>query len=218
LSGFVRLAGLAAVFSSALLIASCGGGGGSSSPSPTATPTTAPTSTPTSAPTSTPTGTPTATPSPAATTAPLSATVSFATVGAYGLSLTFSPPPSPAGVVVNAVSYSGAPPTAVPTNAPGAQPSPAAGTTPTVVSSFTFQIPAGQPAVTVPSPRQAFVGLAAPAAGTNYYTYFADITAKTSNGYSGPLTYAGGSAVEPPSGSGATLTPGDVYVVELVNF
>ncbi len=229
LSRATRLAGFGLLFSSAVLIANCGGGGGGgSSAAPTAAPTAtasaAPTSTASAAPTSTasaaPTYTPTATatPTPASTTVPLTSTVSFATVGAYGLSLTFATAPSPAGVVLTTVSYSGAPPTAVPTNAPNSQPSPGAGVTPTVISSFTFQIPPTGPAVTVPSPRQAYVGLLAPASGTNYYQYFADITAKTSNGYSGPLTYGGGSAVSPAGTSTTTLTPGDVYVLELVNF
>lgn len=237
----LRLGALFVILSSALAAAGCGGGG--STPSASSTATAAPTATssasagPTASPTATPVPTPTPTPVPTvipasgATAGPTAAPSSvvqaislnnvtgFPTVGGIGYTLSFAATPVPAGVIYAATAYNGAPPVAVPTNVPKAQPSPVSGS-PVVLYAATFANPST--AVTVRNgPTQTFLNVPAQPGGKAYYTYSADVTAGVSFGFSGPY-YADATAVvtaAPATASGTTTLPaGDLIVYELVYF
>lgn len=207
----VRLGAFAAVFLAAVAMVSCSSGSLNSTPLAVATATSSPTSNPSS--------TATAAPTSVASSAVLATTTTFASVAGIGLSITFTGAPNPAGVSFSTVSYNSAQPAAVPTNAPGSQPSPGAGVTPVVVFAETFN---ATTTVTIPNnPTQTFTGVPALPAGKSYYTYFADLTAATPNGYSGPFAATNGTVAAVPGGSNPgtqTLTAGHVYLTELVYF
>lgn len=211
----LRLGALLAVVFAAVVVANCGGGGGSSTPAVVATATPTANANATSGPTSVAGAT--AAPTSVAATVTLTTTTTFATVGGIAQTLAFPSAPSPAGASYSTVSYNYAPPTAVPTNMPTSQPTP--GSPLVVVYAVTFT---SATAETVSSPTQTFTGVPALPAGKGYYQYFADITAGTSNGYSGPYTPTNGTVVSGGGGGGSsqttTLLANHTYIIELVYF
>jgi hypothetical protein len=148
--------------------------------------------------------------------ATIGATLAFPAAGPYGATFNFSPPPSPAGVSANLTGADYAPAVAVPTNPPNNQPSPAAGSSATVVAAWTFK-PAS--AVTVGSPLQTITGLPIPPFGKQYYTYFADLTSGASFGYGNGGSFNGvtGTLTFPAPGNTTPLTT-DTYLYEIVAF
>lgn len=203
----------------AALAAGCSSGSSSGTPA-TAKPSASASSSPgtSASPSSSPVGA--ATPTSVSTSAPLTSSVTFPTVGGYGLALTFPSAPSPSGVSTSITGYNYAP-AGIPTNAPNAQPSPASGETATVVATWEFT-PSGSSTISVQSPQQVFTGLSAAPSGKAYYSYFADVTAGASNGYNGGtgsgFQESGGTVTVPSSGSGTTLTEGHTYALQIVYF
>ena len=199
----------------AIVVANCGGGGGgSSTPAVVATATPTVSANATAGPTSVAGAT--AAPTSVAATVVLTTTTTFSTVAGIAQTLTFPSAPSPAGASYSTVSYNYAPPTAVPTNMPTSQPTP--GSPLVVVYALTFT---SATAETVASPIQTFTGVPSLPAGKGYYQYFADITAGTSNGYSGPYTPTNGTVVSGGGGGSSqttTLLANHTYIIELVYF
>ena len=160
---------------SPLLLSQAAAVSSSSTPTPAANATAVPTAGATAAPTS------------VATSGPLSTSNTFPAVGGITYSLTFTGTPNPNGATFNTVgyNYNPSPPLVVPTNAPSSQPAPPSGVTPVVVYALTLS---SATTVTINNnPTQVWSGVPALPAGKGYYSYFADITAGSPNGYQGPV-------------------------------